>query len=91
MANKQRIAKTATIALVILWEDGFFHDWRKMEAVAQELSKRHHHFSDAALGMALKDADHLTRRGKRGAFEYVQKYPFVAGGGESAPKKRGKK
>jgi hypothetical protein len=27
--------------------------------------------------MALKRANHLTRRGKRGSYEYIQKYPFV--------------
>lgn len=27
--------------------------------------------------MALKRAKHLTRRGKRGTYEYIQKYPFL--------------
>jgi hypothetical protein len=91
MANNQRVAKTAPLALVILWEDGFFRDWRKFEAVTAELAKREHHFTDATLGMALKSASHLTRKGKPGRFEYIQKYPFVAGDAEPASKKRGKK
>jgi len=78
MANNKRVAKTATTALIFLWEDGFFRGWRKMDAVATELSKREHHFSDPTLGMALKSSSHLTRRGKRGSYEYIQKYPFVA-------------
>jgi hypothetical protein len=92
MANKKRIAKTATSALVFLWEDGFFRTWRKMDAVVAELAKREHHFSDPALGMALKGSRHLTRQGPRGNYEYVQKYPFVVERADTpAPQKGGKK
>jgi hypothetical protein len=35
--------------------------------------------------MALLRAGHLTRRGKRGAYEYIQKYPFVTDEGERVP------
>jgi hypothetical protein len=76
MANKtRRAAKSATEALTILWEDGFFHAWRKIGPIEQTLEKRGNHFSDAELGMALKRAKHLTRRGKRRNYEYIQKYP----------------
>lgn len=91
MANKHRIAKKAPLALVILWEDGFFRAWRKLEAVTAELAKREHHFTDATLGMALKNAGHLTRKGKPGSFEYIQKYPFVADHDGKAAAKEGKK
>jgi hypothetical protein len=77
MANsKLRAAKTATEALVILWEDDFFLGWKKVGPIEQALEKRGNHFSDAELGMALKRAKHLTRRGKRRNYEYIQKYPF---------------
>ncbi len=79
MANKKaRVAKTATEALNILWEEGFFRGWKKKPSVGENLGKKGNHFSDAQLGMALMRAKHLTRCGKRGNYEYIQKYPFVA-------------
>jgi len=78
MANKaERVAKTATEALKILWEVGFFRSWKKKAPTVEALAKRGNNFSDPELGMALKRASHLTRRGKRGNYEYIQKYPFV--------------
>lgn len=79
MANrKTKIAKTATEALKFLWEESLFRSWRKVGVIEESLGKRGNHFSDAELGMALKRAKHLTRRGKRRSYEYIQKYPFVA-------------
>ena len=79
MANKQaRTAATATEALKILWEDGFFASWRKFAAIEEHLAKRGNHFSVPELGMALKRSKHLTRRGKQGSYEYIQKYPTSA-------------
>lgn len=78
MAKQKEIPKTATEALKVLWEDGFFRGWKKKSVIEESLGKRGNHFSDAELGMALKRAKHLTRRGKRGTYEYIQKYPFVA-------------
>ena len=79
MASKKgRVAKTATEALKILWEESFFRGWKRKPAVVESLGKKGNHFSDAELGMALMRARHLTRRGKRGNYEYIQKYPFVA-------------
>jgi hypothetical protein len=79
MANREaRVARTATEALKILWEVDFFRSWKKKAPIVETLAKRGNNFSDAELGMALKRANHLTRRGKRGGYEYIQKYPFVA-------------
>lgn len=82
MANKKtkktRVAKTATEALKVLWEEGFFRGWKKIGTIEEKLGKRGNHFSDAELGMALMRSRHLTRRGKRRSYEYIQKYPFVA-------------
>ena len=78
MANRKiRLAKPATTALIILWEEGFFRHWKKMTSIEESLGKRGNHFSAPELGMALKRAKHLTRKGKRGGYEYIQKYPFV--------------
>lgn len=61
----------------MLWESSFFRTWKKKTNVEEALARRGSHFSDAELGMALKRAKHLTRRGKRGSYEYIQKYPYV--------------
>ena len=79
MANrKQKVVSTATEALKLFWEEGFLRSWRKFGAIEEHLSKRGYHFSVPELGMALKRAKHLTRRGKKGSYEYIQKHPFVA-------------
>jgi hypothetical protein len=74
--RKNTVAKTATEALRILWEEGLFLAWKKKGPIVENLDKKGNHFSDAELGMALSRAKHLTRRGKRGSYEYIQKYPF---------------
>ncbi len=79
MANKKsKIAKTATQALSILWEEGFLRAWKKSGAIEAHLAKRGNNFSRPELGMALKRARHLTRKGKLGGYEYIQKHPFDA-------------
>lgn len=79
MANrKTKIPKTATEALTILWEEGFLRTWKKKGVIEAYLGKRGNNVSGPELGMALKRAKHLTRRGKHGSYEYIQKYPFVA-------------
>ena len=79
MANRKiKIAKTATEALKILWEEGFFRVWKKYGLIEQQLGKRGNHFSMPELGMALMRAKYLTRKGKLRSYEYIQKYPFHA-------------
>jgi hypothetical protein len=86
--RKTRIATTATEALKILWEEGFFRAWKKGAAIVDRLARRGNNFSSPELGMALKRARHLTRRGKRGHYEYIQKHPFVTEEPGLAPKKK---
>ena len=89
MANKKnKTSKTASEALRILWEEGYFRTWRKQAAIVGHLGKRGNNFSGPELGMALMRAKHLTRKGKRGSYEYIQKYPFVAEKDDSAKKKK---
>jgi hypothetical protein len=79
MANRTSgVAKTATEALKLFWERGYFRQWRKKGAIENHLSKSGYNFSGPELGMALKRAGHLTRKGKHGSYEYIQKHPFVA-------------
>jgi hypothetical protein len=74
MAN--RIIKSATEALVVLWEERFFKAWKNISSIVSQLADKGNNFSPAELGMALKRAKHLTRRGNRGSYEYIQKYPY---------------
>jgi len=88
MANKKAsVAKTATAALALLWKEGLFRGWKKKAAIEERLAKKGNHFSDAELGMALLRAKHLTRKGKRGGYEYIQKYPYVEENEFSSKKK----
>jgi len=75
--GNKKIAKTATEALKILWEEGIFRKWIRIAKVVEELSKKEYHFPIADMGKALQRAKYLTRRGKRGNYEYIQKYPFI--------------
>jgi hypothetical protein len=88
MPKTTKIAKTAPESLEILWEEGYFRSWRKQVSIVSHLAKRGNNFSGPELGMALKRAKHLTRKGKRGSYEYIQKYPFVAEKKAPAEKKK---
>jgi len=78
MEKRSLIATTATASLKFLWERGFFRNWKTKGAVETELSRHGYHFSGPELGMALMRAPHLTRKGRPGTYQYIQKYPFVA-------------
>ena len=79
MENRNaRAAKTATEALKHLWKEGFFKTAKKVAVIDSHLGKRGNNFSAPELGMALKRAPNLTRKGNRGSYEYIQKYPFSA-------------
>ena len=69
-------ARFLSSLLKILWEENFFVGWKKVGPIEDVLAKRGNHFTDAELGMALKRAKYLTRRGKRRNYEYIQKYPY---------------
>jgi hypothetical protein len=81
------IAKTATEALKILWADKFFKGWQKKTGIEKKLSGTRYNSSSPKLGMALKRAKHLTRKGSRGTYQYIQKYPFF----EDTPARKPKK
>jgi hypothetical protein len=87
MASKTaRAATSATEALKILWEENFFVGWKKVAPIEETLAERGNHFTDAELGMALKRAKHLTRKGKRRNYEYIQKYPHAIASQKDAAK-----
>lgn len=90
MVNRNvRVAKSATEGLRALWEEEFFSGSKQWGPVVEALARKGNHFSDAELGMALKRAKYLTRRGKRGQYEYIQKYPFVEDNPHAEDGKRG--
>lgn len=75
MSNgSKRMADTASEAVKILWEEGFFKNWSDAKKVSVYLSKRGNNFSPEALRMSLVRAKFLTRqRSEDGSFEYIQK------------------
>ena len=72
-----RIAKTAPDALKILWKEKIFLKLKNFNEVKAELEKRGYNFTDYNLGMALKNAKFLTRKGSKGDFTYVQRHPYI--------------
>jgi hypothetical protein len=75
--GNKKIARTATEALKILWSKGFQKTWKKFSQFEERFAEDDYHFSSGELGMALKRAKYLTRRGTQGNYEYIQKYPFI--------------
>lgn len=74
----KRTSNSSSGALNILWQEGAFKSWLNFKAISTALAKRGNNFSTAELGMALRRASYLTRRGKRGYFEYIQKRPSIS-------------
>ncbi len=87
----KKIARTATEGLKHLWEERFFESPKKKDPIVDAFAKRGNHFPDAELGMALLRAPYLTRRGKRGSYEYIQKHPFVPDEREVGVEGKGKR
>lgn len=72
-----KIATKVGDALKILWSEKVFLKPKDMRTIEAEFSKRGYNFAEGALMMALMRAKFLTRRGERGNYSYVQKYPFI--------------
>jgi hypothetical protein len=73
-----KFARTATEALLMLWKGSFLRSWQNQSKIVAHLAEMEYHFEAPELGMALKRAPYLSRRGERGSYEYIQKYPYVA-------------
>jgi hypothetical protein len=68
--------KKAPQALKHLWEKKFFDGkYRKFTAIKKEIGKLHCNPSDQTMQAALGAAKYLTRKGQRGNYSYIQKYP----------------
>jgi len=75
--GNKKIVKSATESLKLLWGKGFFRNWKNLQQIVERFARDGYHFSTPELGMALRRAKHLTRRGKRGHYEYIQKCPYT--------------
>lgn len=75
--GNNRTANSAPEALEMLWQEGIFKTWYKLNQICQILGERGNNFSKPELALALRRASFLTRRGPRGSFEYIQRVPAV--------------
>jgi hypothetical protein len=75
MSVKKIEIRTGSQALEVLWIKKFFDGKeKKFQEIGLELRKIGCNPSNANLGMALKNAKYLTRRGPKGKYSYIQKY-----------------
>lgn len=70
--------RTPSEALQRLHDSGAFKSPRELKAVEAELAKIHCNFPKASLAKALERAEFLTRRGSRGTYRWIQRYPAGA-------------
>ena len=76
-SNKNSDLGNCSNAIESLWKEKVFSQPKRISEVKKELIARGYNFSDPTIAMALKSAVYLTRKGKRGDFSYVQKYPSL--------------
>ena len=76
MPKENKIIISATEQVKKLWQVGFFKAVKNFRQIDDYLGEKGFHFSPAELGKALERATYLTRRGKRKAYQYIQKGPF---------------
>lgn len=76
-SGSKKTANSASEAIEILWHEGVFKLWKKFNEVSLILGKRGNNFSKPELGIALKGAKFLIRRGRRGSYEYIQRMPSI--------------
>jgi len=76
-SNKNSDLGNCSKAIESLWKEKVFSQPKRISEVKKELTARGYNFSDPTIAMALKSAVYLTRKGKRGDFSYVQKYPSL--------------
>ena len=74
--ENKKIVISATDRLQHLWMSGVFKTAKKLSEIDAHLAKQGYNFTTAELGMALMRASYLTRRGKKGAYTYIQKGPY---------------
>jgi hypothetical protein len=58
-----------------LYEERFFASERILAAVTDRLRQKGYHFGSPSVVMALKSRAYLQRRGSKGSYRFVQKFP----------------
>jgi hypothetical protein len=76
---KPTAAVRPSAAVDTLYHQGFFATERTLGSVINELKSGGYNFSSPSILMALKARDYLQRRGSKGSYRFVQKYPSVGG------------
>ncbi len=76
--EKQRPKKmTSVVALNTLWQKSHFKNQLSLAQIKLVLREQlHSNFPDSTLMMALASSKYLTRRGARGSYTWIQKYPY---------------
>lgn len=73
-----QVATDAPDALRLLWKAKFLLNEKTMPEIAKKLQDLGYNFPANTLSMALGKAKFLTRKGSRGTYTFVQRYPFTA-------------
>jgi hypothetical protein len=75
-----KVSKTTKPSGVVdkLYSEGFFTSSQTLGAVVTQLGHEGYNFSAPSILMSLKSREYLQRRGSKGSYRFVQKYP--AGG-----------
>ncbi|MEK7601352.1 MAG: hypothetical protein AAB480_02370 [Patescibacteria group bacterium] len=74
--GNKKIVISATVQVQRLWQKGYFKLAKTLAAVDEHLAKDGYNFGASELAHALARAPYLTRKGKRGAYTYIQKGPY---------------
>ncbi len=70
----KKSVENSSDGLKILWQDGFFRNWRTSSAILKKLESWGNNFNSMQMGVALLRAKKfLTRRKKAGLYEYIQR------------------
>lgn len=72
------VATKPAEAVQLLYERNFFNAAHKVGEISAELRNAGYNFKSAVIQMALKRADFLQMKGRRGSYTFVQKYPPTA-------------
>src|SRR3990167_6569826 len=75
MSKGSKGLPNSTEVLRVLWQESFFSQAKSLPEISEHLSERGFNFQAGGLGMALKRASFLSKKGKRGKFSYLQVAP----------------
>ncbi len=70
--------KNSTEGINFFWREGFFKEWKNISLILVKFKEHGNYFSSAEIGTSLLRATgrFLTRRGKTGSYEYIQRMNF---------------